>query len=72
MAKPDELKARIKLLNWDGLRELWKGIKAGNVPDWDEGEALEYLVLRAFELDSREAVLVRYPYEVSLFGRKVE
>jgi len=32
---------------------------------------LEYLVLRAFELD-RSKPMVRYPYEVSLFGEKVE
>src|SRR5207302_6176492 len=35
-------------------------------------EALEYLVIRAFELDPDEKVTVRYPYEVSLFGEKVE
>jgi hypothetical protein len=36
------------------------------------GEAFEYLVIRAFEIDPLEPATVRYPYEVSLFGEKVE
>jgi hypothetical protein len=72
MATPAELEARIKLLDWAGLRGLWAAIKAGNTPEWGEGEALEYLVIRAFELDTTEEAVVRYPYEVSLFGEKVE
>jgi hypothetical protein len=71
MATPQELEAKIKQLDWDGLRSLWIDIQAGNTPDWEEGEALEYLVLRAFELDPSKPV-VRYPYVVSLFGETVE
>jgi len=67
-----ELEAKVKLLDWSGLRTLWAGIQAGTPPEWDGGEALEYLVIRAFETDPFEAVTVRYPYEVSLFGEKVE
>jgi hypothetical protein len=73
MATPAELEAKIKLIaDWDGLRDLWAAIKTGNPPGWEMGEALEYLVIRAFELDPDEPVSVRYPYEVSLFGEKVE
>jgi hypothetical protein len=72
MATPGDLEARIKRLDWAGLRALWADIQAGITPDWQEGEALEYLVLRAFELDTSEPVRVRYPYVVSLFGELVE
>ncbi len=69
MATPEERKVQIKRLKWPGLRKLWADIKAGNAAGWDPGEAFEYLVLRAFELDKAE---VRYPYEVILFDEKVE
>jgi hypothetical protein len=72
MATPAKLEAKIKLLDWNGLRALWKAIQAGKPPGWEGGEALEYLVIRAFEIDPLEPATVRYPYEVSLFGEKVE
>jgi hypothetical protein len=71
MATPAELEKKIKLLNWAGLRSLWAAVQAGSPLGWEGGEALEYLVLRAFELDKSKP-LVRYPYEVSLFGENVE
>ncbi len=68
-----ELEARIKrITDWSGLRGLWAEIQSGLSPGWEGGEALEYLVIRAFELDPEESAIVRYPYEVSLFGEKVE
>lgn len=73
MATSAELEAKIKLItNWQGLRDLWAAIQAGEPPGWEGGEALEYLVIRAFELDPGEPATVRYPYEASLFGEKVE
>ncbi len=73
MATSAELEVRIKqITDWNGLRALWSGIQTGNPAGWEQGEALEYLVVRAFELDPEEKVHVRYPYEVSLFGEKVE
>ncbi len=73
MATLPELEAKIKLIaDWNGLRALWSAIRAGKPAGWESGEALEYLVIRAFELDPDESVTVRYPYEVSLFGEKVE
>src|SRR5262245_45327571 len=71
MATPKELEDKIKRLDWAGLRTLWAAVRAGKTPGWEAGEALEYLVLRAFELDASRPI-VRYPYEVSLFGEKVE
>ncbi|MEB3311885.1 MAG: restriction endonuclease [Snowella sp.] len=59
----------IKLLQWDGLRSLWKDIEARHTPGWDSGKAFEYLILRAFELDGAE---VKWPYRVKLFGEEVE
>ncbi len=72
MATTAELEAKISKLDWAGLQSLWKAIQAGDTPGWGEGEALEYLAIRAFELDPDESVMVRYPYEVWLFGEKVE
>jgi hypothetical protein len=73
MATSAELEAKIKLItDWNGLRDLWAALQSGTSTGWGEGEALEYLVIRAFELDPTEPAKVRYPYEVSLFGEKVE
>lgn len=72
MATPAQLEAKIKQLGWDGLRHLWAAIQAGTVTGWDKGEAFEYLVLRAFEIDPEEPVVVRYPYNVPLFEENVE
>jgi hypothetical protein len=73
MATPAELEAKIKRIpDWNGLRNLWAATQAGTLPGWEAGEALEYLVIRAFELDPDEPATVRYPYEVSLFGEMVE
>jgi hypothetical protein len=51
MATPAQLEAKVKELYWSGLRELWASIQAGTVSGWEKGEALEYLVIRAFEID---------------------
>jgi len=67
-----ELEVKIRLLDWAGLRALWSAIKVGDTPSWAGGKALEYLVLRAFELDAHESATVRYPYNVSLLDEIVE
>ncbi|MBY0232582.1 MAG: hypothetical protein K2W96_25155 [Gemmataceae bacterium] len=72
MALPAELATRIRELDWVGLAALWGEIRSGKPVGWEEGEALEYLVIRAFELDPDEMAALRYPYEVELFGQKVE
>ncbi len=45
------------------LIDLWEQIKAGQTPHWERGEAFEYLIIRAFEM---EGVQVRWPYHVIL------
>jgi len=73
MSTSGELVAKIKrITDWNGLRGLWTELKSGTPVGWEPGEALEYLVIRAFGLDPEEPATVRYPYEVSLFGEKVE
>jgi hypothetical protein len=56
-----EYKARISGYDWDNLITLWSEIEGGNTSGWDAGKALEYLVLRAFQLDGAE---VTWPYSV--------
>ncbi len=52
---------RIRRLRRSDLIALWRQINAGTTPGWDQGKALEYLVVRAFELEKATVV---YPYEV--------
>ncbi len=52
---------RIRKLNHSGLKRLWKRIRQGDTPGWDSGQAFEYLILRAFEL---EGAVVGYPFQV--------
>jgi hypothetical protein len=61
MANSADLETRIGQLDWNGLRTLWTQIATGNANDWDAGKALEYLVIRAFEIDPAEKATVRYP-----------
>lgn len=53
--------AAIRLLDRAGIASLWSAVKVGDTPDWPAGKALEYLVLRLFELDGAE---VKYPCSV--------
>ena len=48
-------------MNRSALWNLWEAIQSGDTPAWPPGRALEYLVVRAFELSGAE---VRYPYSV--------
>ena len=54
MTTEAEYKARITSYNWDDLIKLWSEIESGNTQNWDAGKALEYLVLRAFQLNNAE------------------
>ena len=63
MASAEEYEKRIQAYdNWDKLTTFWQEIQNKSTPDWDAGKALEYFILRAFEL---EKAVVRYPYSVS-------
>ncbi|MCS6625646.1 restriction endonuclease [Roseibacterium beibuensis] len=64
-----QCEAKIRRLDWAGLRRLWTSIAAGRTKGWASGKAFEYLVLRAFELSG---ATVRWPYAVNLDGAVVE
>ncbi len=64
-----EYKSRISSYNWDDLMKLWLEIMSGNTPEWDAGKALEYLVLRAFQLDGADVI---WPYTVVLEEEETE
>jgi hypothetical protein len=59
----------IEGMGWAELRALWDGIKRGTTPGWDEGKALEHLVVRGFKLGGLDA---EYPYHVPPGGQILE
>ena len=69
MVAPQDCERMIRSLGWDGLRALWDNIENRSTPGWDPGQAFEYLVIRAFQLDGAR---VRWPYSVLLFDEEVE
>lgn len=69
MVAPQDCERMIRSLGWDGLRALWDNIENRSTPGWDAGQAFEYLVIRAFQLDGAR---VRWPYRVTLFDEEVE
>jgi hypothetical protein len=69
MPTPEQYEARIRKLRWPGLKNLWEAIKRRDTSGWEPGKALEYMIVRAFELDGAR---VKWPYSVSLFGDEVE
>ena len=46
MSKPGDYEEAIQRLDWGGLRSLWDSIGRDKTPGWEDGKALEYLVLR--------------------------
>jgi Restriction endonuclease len=73
MARPSDRDIRYKelaqRLTWEDSSRLWQQIKQGATPDWDEGKALEHLVVRAFELSG---LRVEYPFDVPPGGKRLE
>jgi hypothetical protein len=69
MATAADYQAKISLLDWKGLRELWGAIADRETPGWEPGKAFEHLVLRAFELAGAQ---VTWPYSVELLSEEVE
>ncbi|WP_242046578.1 hypothetical protein [Cylindrospermum sp. FACHB-282] len=66
-----EYEAKIASYNWDDLINLWSEIESGNTKalGWGTGKALEYLVVRAFQLDGAD---VTWPYSVYMDGKQLE
>jgi hypothetical protein len=70
MTTDAEYQATITTYQWDNLIELWSQIKEKKTSKfWDAGKALEYLVLRAFELNGAD---IAWPYSVTIQGKIVE
>jgi hypothetical protein len=69
MPTKQEYIERISRFDWDGLLGLWDEICDGSTDAWPPGKALEYLVLRAFQLDGAE---VQWPFEVRIGEEIVE
>jgi len=57
--KATEYKSQIRCKDWSLLYSFWQKRRTSG---WDKGKALEYSILRAFELEGAD---VAYPYEVS-------
>jgi hypothetical protein len=53
----------------DELLPLWQAILAKDTPGWQPGRALEYLVLRAFQLEGAE---VSWPFTIKNDGEDLE
>lgn len=69
MASEREHQHKIAQLDHAGLIALWQAIEDDAPMEWAPGKALEYLVLRAFEL---EGAAVRWPYIVEIGQEEVE
>lgn len=61
MATETEYQAKIKDFTWEDLDALWVAIKQQETPGWDNGKALEYLILKSFQMGKAE---IRWPYNV--------
>jgi len=62
MVKETDYQKRIETYSWEDLDVLWSTILEDQITsDWDSGKALEYLILRAFQLNQAE---IRWPYSV--------
>ncbi len=68
MATGKELEAKISTYKWRKLIRLWKEIKLQTTQGWEAGKALEYLVLRAFQLEGAE---VQWPYQVKVVSGEI-
>ncbi|QSQ24247.1 hypothetical protein JY651_04585 [Pyxidicoccus parkwayensis] len=63
-------RAQVLALDGPGVRRMWQVVCAGdNLVGWPPGRALEYLILRAFQLEGAE---VTWPYEVRRNGLLLE
>jgi len=68
MATNKELETKISTYKWRNLVHLWKEIKLETSQSWEAGKALEYLVLRAFQLEGAE---IQWPYQVKVVSGEI-
>jgi len=69
MASEGHHQDKIAKYSLKALRKLWSAIESEDTPGWEAGKALEYLVLRAFQLDGAE---VTWPFSVRLADDEVD
>lgn len=69
MTTEAEYKRRVSQYTRDDLLKLWTEIQSGTIPSWEKGKALEYLVLRAFEIEDADVI---YPYSVEIDEQEIE
>ncbi len=69
MPTAEEYENRVRPYDWDEVIALWQTIVARETPDWEAGKALEYVIMRAFQLDGAEVI---YPYRVLMAGEETE
>ncbi|QRK08208.1 hypothetical protein JQX13_51185 [Archangium violaceum] len=68
--RSSEYQRRVLALEHEELLKLWRALLAGVTPaDWPGGVLLEYLILRAFQLEGAE---VTWPYRVYRKGVLLE
>lgn len=58
-ASEQKLMKRVQGYDWAKLERFWLKIKSKKTPKWSKGKALEYMLVRAFDLEGAEVV---YPY----------
>ena len=64
----DKEEEKAKKLDQGGIRLLWQDIKEGKALDWEAGRALEYLIIRAWQLDAAADTEIRsvsWPFVVT-------
>lgn len=66
MVADKEYVERVKDYGWSDVAALWDDVKLCTTPGWDPGKALEYVVLKGFELSGAK---VRWPYRVTYEDR---
>ena len=69
MPTEEENANRIRKFARNRLLKLWAQITARDAQDWGSGKALEYLVLRAFQV---EGAAVTWPFDVKAEGKTIE
>jgi hypothetical protein len=64
-----QCKELVQTYDKEDIKNLWKKIQNNEDTPFEKGKALEYLIIRAFELDGAE---VEYPYSIRKNGVQVE
>ncbi len=59
---------RVRDYGWEDVAGLWNDVLQCSTPGWDAGKALEYLVLKGFELSGAK---VRWPFTVTHDDKKI-